>query len=95
MDFKLAHKASSSQVAQTSFTAYSLALHQTRELNEEWQKLEEEASTLQQVASYLTLNLPDPLNNPVISGVLAEVTSRRAQMSQIVRAQNLCCSLSY
>ncbi len=80
MDFKLAHKASSSQVAQTSFTAYSLVLHQTMELKEEWQKLDK-ASALQQVASYFTLNLPDPLNNSVISGVLAEATSRRAQMS--------------
>ncbi len=87
LDFKLAQETSPSQRAQTSFAAYSQALRETRELQEERQRLDEEATTLEQVVSYLTLNLPTPLQHPTVSGVATEAKSRRDQISHIVRIQ--------
>ncbi len=88
LDFKLAQNTSPSPASQTSFNEYSLALHQTRELQDEREKLDEAAATLEQVASYLTLHLPDPLTSPVIRGLSADAASKRDRISQIVRASS-------
>ncbi len=81
LDFKLAQNTSPSHSSQTSFTEYSLALDQTTELQDERQNLDEAAETLEQVASYLTLNLPSPLTSPVIRDLSSGAASKRDRIS--------------
>lgn len=92
LDFKLALAVTESDRPEsstkpTSFQEYTMAIREKQEVKEQQLKLQSEAETLEQVATYMSLNIPDerPLEHPLIQAILKEAHSRRSSLSQNVR----------
>ena len=81
-----------SSTYQTSFQEYTTALREKQEVKDQQTKLQSEVDTLEQVATYMTLNVPDerPLEHPLIRAILEEARSRQSRLSQTVREYHTC-----
>lgn len=63
-----------------------MVLQEKQEVKEQQLKLQK-AETLEQVATYISFNIPDkrPLEHPLIQAILKKAHSHRSSLSQNVR----------
>ena len=68
----------------TTFATYASSLHQRASLEEEKDRLSTLIVTINQVITYLALNLPDPHQNPALQAACQQKINTEKRITEIV-----------
>ena len=74
----------------TTFATYVSSLHQRAFLQEEKDQLTNLISTINQVITYLALNLPDPQQNPGLQAACQQKLNTEKRINEIVSIKGSC-----
>ena len=75
---------------QTTFATYVSSLHQRASLQEEKDQLTNLINTINQVITYLALNLPDPQQNPGLQAACQQKLNTEKRINEIVSIIGSC-----
>ena len=68
----------------TTFASYASSLHRRTSLQEEKDQLTNLLNTINQVITYLALNLPDPQQNPGLQAACQQKLNKEKRINEIV-----------
>ena len=74
----------------TTFGIYVSSLHQRASLQEEKDQLTNLINTINQVITYLALNLPDPQQNPGLQAACQQKLNTEKRINEIVSIKGSC-----
>ena len=74
----------------TTFATYVSSLHQRASLQEEKDQLTNLINTINQVITYLALNLPDPQQNPGLQAACQQKLNTEKRINEIVSIIGSC-----
>ena len=74
----------------TSFATYASNLHRRTSLQEDKGQLNNQLNTINQVITYLALNLPDPQQNPGLQAACQQKLNKEKRINEIVSIKGSC-----